>query len=147
MKSFFRISIGLIFLVLIVAHLLLVSLMLCPVSVVLGMATGQKVEYIALADIPQYVQQLFPKDAPSKNLSASATTLTEKIANKVLDIRHSKFFDDNDTLEYNFNTLDFGEGVMGIESASEYYFNKPVSSLSFEEALNLAGVYQIFLNR
>ncbi len=147
MKSFSRISIGFIFLFLIVAHVLLVSLLLCPAPIVLAMAAGHKIDYVDLKNIPQHVQQLFPEKDISKDLTISDGSLVQKIAAKVLGVRHDKFFDKNDLLEYRLNTLDFGGDVIGIESASEYYFNKPVSELSFEEALNLAGIYQVFLKR
>jgi len=67
-----------------------------------------------------------------------------KIASKVLTIRQNKFFDNNERQELYLNTLDFGGDIIGVEAASNYYFKKPVSDLSFEESLTLAGLYKIF---
>ena len=111
------------------------------------MATGHKVEYVDLKNIPQHVRQLFSGKNMSGDLIISDGSLTQKIASKILKIRHEKFFNNDDSLEYRLNTLDFGGEVIGIELASKYYFNKSASELNFEEALNLAGIYQIFLNR
>ena len=59
-------------------------------------------------------------------------------------VKQQKLFDEDERQELYLNALDFGDDVIGIQSASDYYFKKPVSNLSFEEALTLAGLYKIF---
>jgi monofunctional biosynthetic peptidoglycan transglycosylase len=43
-------------------------------------------------------------------------------------------------LEVYLNVVEFGDGVFGVEAASERYFHKPASRLSSEEAALLAAV-------
>ena len=43
-------------------------------------------------------------------------------------------------LELYLNTVEFGEGIFGIEAASRYYYGKTASVLSPEEAARLAAV-------
>ena len=53
-----------------------------------------------------------------------------------IEVHYSK----DDILEGYLNTINFGEGNYGIESASNYYFNKKASDLTVEEACVLAGI-------
>jgi len=43
-------------------------------------------------------------------------------------------------LELYLNVIEWGSGVFGIEAASEYYFAKPASALSRDEAARLAAI-------
>ncbi|MBN1783332.1 monofunctional biosynthetic peptidoglycan transglycosylase [bacterium] len=43
-------------------------------------------------------------------------------------------------LELYLNVIEWGEGIYGIEAASKYYYHKPASSLTAEQAVRLASV-------
>ena len=43
-------------------------------------------------------------------------------------------------LEGYLNTINYGNGILGIENASEYYFNKPAKELNLAESTMLAGI-------
>ena len=53
-----------------------------------------------------------------------------------MEINYSK----DEILEGYLNTINYGNGVFGIENASHYYFNKSASNLSLAEASMLAGI-------
>lgn len=53
-----------------------------------------------------------------------------------LEVHYSK----DEILEGYLNTINYGQGNMGIVNASEYYFNKSPKELSLEEAIILAGI-------
>ncbi len=53
-----------------------------------------------------------------------------------LEVHYSK----DDILEGYINTINFGQGNIGIYNASKYYFNKEPKDLSLEESLILAGI-------
>lgn len=53
-----------------------------------------------------------------------------------LEINYSK----DEILEGYLNTINYGNGVMGIQNASRYYFNKSAEDLSLAEASMLAGI-------
>lgn len=53
-----------------------------------------------------------------------------------LEINYSKY----DILEGYLNTINYGNGVMGIQNASRYYFNKSAENLTLAEASMLAGI-------
>jgi monofunctional glycosyltransferase len=43
-------------------------------------------------------------------------------------------------LEIYFNVIEWGDGVYGIEAASQYYFDKPASDLNRDECTRLAAI-------
>ena len=53
-----------------------------------------------------------------------------------MEINYSK----DEILEGYLNTINYGNGVFGIENASHYYFNKSANNLSLAEASMLAGI-------
>jgi membrane peptidoglycan carboxypeptidase len=53
-----------------------------------------------------------------------------------LERRYSK----NDILEMYFNAIYFGNGVYGLESASQFYFSKPAANMTLRESAALAGL-------
>ena len=44
------------------------------------------------------------------------------------------------TFELYLNVIEWGEGIYGLEAASKYYFQKPASELSVEDAAALASI-------
>ena len=53
-----------------------------------------------------------------------------------LEVHYSK----KEILEGYLNTINYGQGNFGIQSASEYYFDKESKDLTLEEAIMLAGI-------
>lgn len=67
-------------------------------------------------------------------------TFTRKIREALLAVQLSEKADKAKVLEIYLNTVYFGDGAYGAESAARHYFGKAVSSLSLAEAATLAGV-------
>ena len=92
----------------------------------------------------------------NKNLSQGASTITQQLARNLfsnfdktwerklkeawyafrLEITYSK----DEILEGYLNTINYGNGVLGIENAAHYYFNKSAENLTLAEASMLAGI-------
>ena len=67
-------------------------------------------------------------------------TWKRKIEEAFLTLELEVHYDKNDILEGYLNTINYGQGNMGIVNAASYYFNKKPSELSLEEAIILAGI-------
>lgn len=67
-------------------------------------------------------------------------TWKRKIEEAFLTIRLELHYNKDEILEGYLNTINYGQGNYGIESASEYYFNKKAKELNLEEAIMLAGI-------
>ena len=79
----------------------------------------------------QYIKNLYQNFNKNWSRKWKETILTLN-----LEVHYSK----KDILEGYVNTINFGQGNIGIADASLYYFNKEPSELSLEEALILAGI-------
>lgn len=67
-------------------------------------------------------------------------TWKRKIEEAYLTLKLEVHYNKDEILEGYLNTINYGQGNYGIESASEYYFNKKASDLNLEEATMLAGI-------
>ena len=64
----------------------------------------------------------------------------KKIEEAFLTLELEVHYDKDEILEGYLNTINYGQGNMGIVNASSYYFNKKPSELTLEEAIMLAGI-------
>lgn len=67
-------------------------------------------------------------------------TWKRKAEEAMLTLDLEVHYDKDDILEGYLNTINYGQGNMGIVNASSYYFNKKPSELTLEEAIMLAGI-------
>lgn len=67
-------------------------------------------------------------------------TWKRKWKETLLTLNLEVHYDKKDILEGYINTINFGQGNIGIYNASKFYFNKLPSELSLEESLILAGI-------
>lgn len=67
-------------------------------------------------------------------------TWSRKIEEAFLTLELEVHYEKEDILEGYLNTINYGQGNMGIVNAASYYFNKKPSELSLEEAIMLAGI-------
>lgn len=69
-------------------------------------------------------------------------SLNRKIQEQYLAIQLEKVTDKNTILENYLNTINLGQNTLGVEAASERYFNKSVSELSISESATIAAITQ-----
>ena len=67
-------------------------------------------------------------------------TFNRKIKEAYLAFKMEINYSKDEILEGYLNTINYGNGVFGIENASKYYFNKSSSDLTLGEASILAGI-------
>lgn len=67
-------------------------------------------------------------------------TWERKIEEAFLTLELEVHYDKDEILEGYLNTINYGQGNMGIVNAASYYFNKKPSELTLEEAIILAGI-------
>lgn len=67
-------------------------------------------------------------------------TWKRKAEEAMLTLELEVHYDKDDILEGYLNTINYGQGNMGIVNASSYYFNKKPNELTLEEAIILAGI-------
>lgn len=106
-------------------------------------------------DIPRIIKSIFI-NIKSQDLKQGASTITQQYARNLfltfdktwerkikeawyafkLETQYSK----DEILEGYLNTINYGNGILGIENASLYYFNKSAKDLTLAESTMLAGI-------
>ncbi len=67
-------------------------------------------------------------------------TWNRKIKEAFLTLNLEVHYSKEEILEAYLNTINYGHGNYGIQSASHYYFNKDAKDLTIEEAIILSGI-------
>ena len=70
---------------------------------------------------------------------SSEQTLSRKFQELILSVKIDRNYSKEQILEWYLNTVYFGRGALGVEAASETYFDKPVDDLTVEEGAVLAA--------
>ena len=66
--------------------------------------------------------------------------ITRKIKELITAIKIEQTYTKSEILELYFNSVYFGHGTYGVQSASIYYFSKDVSKLNLQESALLIGL-------
>lgn len=98
----------------------------------------------------------FYLNVKTKSITAGASTISQqyvknlyldfnqtwkrKIEEALLTLNLEVHYTKDEILEGYLNTINYGQGNFGIQSASEYYFDKESKDLTLEEAIMLAGI-------
>ena len=67
-------------------------------------------------------------------------TWNKKIEEAFLTLELEVHYEKDEILEGYLNTINYGQGNLGIVNAASYYFNKKPSELTLEESIMLAGI-------
>lgn len=106
------------------------------------------VEPLEFESIPTSVVQ-FVNDASNKLSLAPVldddTGLLRGIIFKILLLRRDHFMEQNERLAYDLKVLNFGDQIVGMNAAADYYFQSPLSNISEEQWVMLLNWYEIFL--
>jgi len=102
------------------------------------------------------IQKAIEKDLQAKKFKFGGSTITQqltrnlylspekslirKISEAIITWRMEKVLSKKRILELYLNVAEWGEGIFGVEAASGYYYGKPSSELTPEEAARLASV-------
>lgn len=77
-----------------------------------------------------------------KNDDTIYDSITRELQEQYLAVRLEKEYGKDKILEYYLNTLHFGHGLTGVQTAAKFYFNKGASDITVSEAALLAAVAQ-----
>ena len=87
------------------------------------------------------ITQQFVRQTLLQN-EASESTLKRKVREADLAIEMEKKYSKQDILMMYLNTINYGDGAWGIQSAAQHYFSKDASDLTIPEAALIAGIPQ-----
>ncbi|MBT1687787.1 transglycosylase domain-containing protein [Dawidia soli] len=81
-------------------------------------------------------------DGPAADLGKLPQRLIQKTKELIIAIQIERNYTKDEILTMYLNTVEFGSNAYGIKVASETYFNKPPSMLTWQEAAVLIGMCQ-----
>jgi penicillin-binding protein 1A len=84
----------------------------------------------------QFIRQTVLKD------EAYESTFRRKVREAYLATELEKLYTKEEVLMMYLNTINYGDGAWGIQSAAQHYFSKNASELSIPEAALIAGIPQ-----
>jgi penicillin-binding protein 1A len=104
----------------------------------IGMARALLVDIQAGANVQggSTITQQYAKQA----FVGTERTLQRKIQEALLAYRLEQYYSKDKILEMYLNTIYFGHGAYGVQTAAQVYFGKPVQDLTVAEAAMVAGV-------
>jgi len=73
-------------------------------------------------------------------LNTTETTLSRKLREAMTAVQIEKTYTKQEILAYYLNTVYFGKGAYGVETAAQTYFNKSVKDLNLNECAILIGL-------
>lgn len=73
-------------------------------------------------------------------LNTTETTLSRKLREAMTAVQIEKTYTKQEILTYYLNTVYFGKGAYGVETAAQTYFNKPAKDLNLNESAILIGL-------
>ena len=148
MSKIFKGIIGILIFVLIITHFFLLSFFFTPIPKAVNILFNiNKVDFVRLSDLPNYTANTFLSDKDYQKdflVFNDDLPIFQKIISSSLTFRSKKIFSDNDNKDLYLNVMDFGGNVIGLESASKYYFNKSVFSLTENEMVTLVNLFRVF---
>ncbi len=129
---------------LLVGHLILLSLFVTPAHKLLSLAVDNT-QFLSAAMIPANVEQFLTDNKVEVDGTYEGDERPgSRLVFGVLGLRQEKLMDASEKLALEMNLLDFGEGIIGLEAASEYYFKKPLSEISDKDWITLVNLQKIF---
>lgn len=106
-------------------------------------------------DYLRIIKSLY-KNAKAKKYVQGASTITQQYAKNLyldfdkkwqrkieeawLTVKMEMHYSKDEILEGYLNTINYGNGILGIENASKYYFDKSAADLTLAESSMLAGI-------
>lgn len=136
---------GLLLIALLLAHLFLIALFFAPAHKLLGLVIESDSVFLAASEIPEGVEDFLAtnKVGVEGNFKPDRT-IKSKLVMGILQLREERFMNNYEKLALNMNLLDYGEDIIGLGEAAEYYYKEPLAKLSDKEWITLVNLQKIF---
>lgn len=130
---------------LLMGHFALVAFFFAPSSKLFSLTTDDNLNLLQASIIPSEVESFLTEHDIEVDANFPPDGLLGRLGSGVLELRRDRFMSDTEQLALDLSLLDFGDNVVGVEAASEYYFKKPLSELSANQWITLVNLHKMFL--
>lgn len=145
MREIPKMIVGLLFIALLLAHLFLIALFFAPAPKLLGLIIESDSGFLAASEIPEGVEDFLTTNKVVVDGDFKPdNTIKSKLVLSILQLRKDRFMNNYEQLALDMSLLDYGEDIVGLKSASEYYYKKPLTEASDKEWITLVNLQKIF---
>lgn len=144
MRDILKMVGGLLVIALLIAHFFLLALFVAPVNKLLGLIIKSSEGFVVAEELPEDVEKfLVIYGVPVVGDYKLDTTSKGKLVLGILQFRREHFMETPEQIALDTNLLNYGEGIIGIKAASQYYYKKPLSEVSEKEWINLVNLHNV----
>ena len=138
----------LIFILGLLVHFGLILFFFSPSWLLFGIAYPQA-SLIEAESIPSTISESISVDHLEmfEYTTQASPSFFQKLSESLLSLRQKRFMDASAQLAFRLSLLDFGGEVVGLASASHYYYDKPLERLSDEEWGMLIQLHAMFSDK
>ncbi|MBN2307255.1 hypothetical protein JXD20_04690 [Candidatus Peregrinibacteria bacterium] len=145
MKSVFQIIGSLLIISLLIAHFFLIALLVAPTNKLLGLLIENDQGFVSVTEISEAVQSFLVDNKVSVNGDYQLNQSNKgRFIFGILQLRRKYFMEPTEQIALDANLLNYGGGLIGVESASEYFYGKSLSEISDREWITLVNLNSIF---
>lgn len=145
MREIFRMTGSFLIIALLIAHFFLIALIAAPTDKLLGLIVEGDRGFLEPEEIPGPVEDFLVTNRVAVNGDYELDNSSKgELVSGILQLRKEYFMDPVEQIALDANLLNYGEGLVGIKSASEYYYDKPLSEVSDREWITLVNLHNIF---
>jgi len=146
MREILKMTGSLLLIALILAHLFLIGLFVAPVDKLLKLTSIPASELVNASDIPEdTVHFLIDNRVPVRASYTFDSSSKARLIEGILQLRELYFMDETERLALEMNLLAYDEKVVGVGSASSYFFGKSFITLTPKEWITLINLHDIYL--
>ena len=136
---------GLLIIALLLAHIFLVALFIIPPEKLLTLIVKDSPGFLTAEEIPVSVETFLITNKITVEGDYQFNSGNKgKLISGVLQFRRVRFMNDSERLALDMNLLNYGEGIIGLRAASEYYYKKPLTQISEKDWVMLVHLQKIF---
>ena len=126
-------------------HFLLVAFLISPVSKLLPISYGYKIDVLDENLITDELEGfILSNNIPLNTISVQHESWLRRMNHRWIQFRKDKFMDSKKAIALDLSLLNFGEDVIGLGAASQYYYNQPIEKIDHTEWKTLIGLHSIF---
>lgn len=136
---------GLLLIALLLAHFFLIALFFAPIDKLLFLFIESDYGYLADEELPEPVKAFLITNNVTVDGDYQLNSSNKaRLILGILQLRRKHFMNLSEQLTLDANLLNYGEDLVGIKSASEYYYKRPLSEVSDKEWITLVNLQKIF---
>lgn len=145
MRELFKMTGSLLIIALLIAHFFLIAFFVAPSNKLLGLLLSNDTGFLSAENVPAAVETFLVDHHVTVDGDYHLDDSSRgKIILSVLEMRRNYMMEPIQQIALDANLLNYGEGLIGIRAASEYYYKKDLAELSESQWITLVNLHKIF---